>query len=672
MAEHLPEDSRAYFPEADDGPLTLPIPNLTEDQKDALGQTVMVQMDTNLGNRSGYDRMLNVSEAMFELRTQPRDVPWPNAANFIPPKVPEKIFEVTSRVVGTVFQPRLFTVTGNDPLSSQYSHTIEQFYNNEGQTNEWLDPMEECVSLSARDGLAWSEILWDLTIEEQIRVSRDPETGKRERKLVNLVRYDAPRVAAVMAKDLVLFPNYAPTPEAADAINRKIYMSEEGLWKAVNGGRGIFWPDRVERALSYVQTGMSELSFDRQGYSTYTVGGLINVADTNAAPPEGIRMTRGPIEVWQCLTKQYYFDENFNMVSDPAKGKPMRCFVWVHDRSRIAIGLAPYEYWGGVPYFPLSLWPRPGRIYGMGVPFLTRGLVEEKTGIHWARADYNDMASQPMRWRTRNVRFRDEDRRWGPDAEVEVTAGQGLQTSDFGFVGMPPWPQGNDAEEDRIDAMIESIVASPQAPAQVQAGGGQSQQRSARAAQTDAMIRGMASNMINRRVRKWVLKNFVFIHSLYQQYAPNQVQTVEQVQGANKKVLIPKEIFGLDYTLGVAGMGGAIDKEARRGQMLELAQFLMQTPLVQGNLQRIWTVARLVVETFDVPEVTSLIGTMDDAMQQAKTQAEAAQMNEKKQMLMQLLSHGNFDKGNKPNAQMQGQPGAGAPGVGPFRKGGAA
>lgn len=667
MAE-LPEDSTELFPvREDDAPLTLPIPNLTEDQKDALGQTVMVQMDTNLGNRSGYDRMLDVSEAMFELRTQPRNVPWPNAANFIPPKVPEKIFEVTSRVVGTVFQPRLFTVTGNDPLSSQYSHTIEQFYNNESQTNEWLDPLEECVALAARDGLAWSEILWDLTVEEQIRVSRDPQTGKREQKLINLVRYDAPRVSSVMAKDIVLFPNYAPTPDAADSINRKIYMSEEDLWKAVNGGRGIFWPDRVERALTYVSTGMGELSYDRQGYSTYTVGGLINVSDVNAAAPSGIRMTRGPIEVWQCLTKQYYFDENFNMVDDPSKGKPMRCFVWVHDRSRIAIGLAPYEYWGGVPYFPLSLWPRPGRIYGMGVPFLTRGLVEEKTGIHWARADYNDMAAQPMRWRTRNARFRDEDRRWGPDAEVEVTAGQGLTTQDFGFVGMPPWPQGNDNEEDRIDAMIESIVASPQAPAQVQPGGGQSQQRSARAAQTDAQIRGMASNMINRRVRKWVLKNFTFLHSLYQQYAPNQVQTVEQIQGANKKVLIPKEIFGLDYTLGVAGMGGAIDKEARRGQMLELAQFLMQTPLVNGNLQRIWTVARLVVETFDVPEVTSLIGTMDDAMQQAKSQAEAQQMNEKKQMLMQLLSHGNFDKSGKPNAQMQG-----GGQMQPFHKGGAA
>jgi hypothetical protein len=363
-------------------------------------------------------------------------------------------------------------------------------------------------------------------------------------------------------------------------------------------------------------------------------------------------MTRGPIEVWQVLTNQYYFNENFDMVDDPSKGRPMECFVWVHDRSRLALGVAPYEYWGGRPYFDLSLWPRPKRIYGMGVPYLTRGLIEEKTAMHWARMDYTDMAAQPMRWRTRNARFRDEDRRWGPDAEVEVSEGSGMSTKDFGFVGMPPWPNVGDAEEDRIDAMIESIVASPQAPAQP-GSSGQSQQRSARAAQTDAMIRGMASNMINRRVRKWLLRNFQFIHGLYVQYAPNQTQTVEQIQGANKKVLIPKEVFGLDYTFGIAGMGGALDKEARRDQMLLLAQFLMQTPLVQGNLQRIWTLCRLVVETFDVPEVTSLIGTMDDAMAQAKSMAQAQQMNEKKQMLMQLLAHGKFGE-PKANAQMQG------------------
>lgn len=594
--------------------------------------------------------MLDLSEAMFEMRTQPRDVPWPNAASFVPPKVPEKVFEVTSRVVGTVFQPRLFTVHGNDPLSSQYDHTVEQFYNNESlrrapDQTTWLDAWEECVGLAAKDGVSYSEILWDLTIEEQMRIERS--TGQK--KLVSLVRYDAPRVSSVMSKDMVLIPNFAPNLYVADALCRKLYMGEADLWKAVAGGNGIFWPDRVERALSFVSTGQGELSYDRQGYQTYTVGGLISVSDTATAPPEGIRMTRGPLEIWQILTNQYYFDENFTMVDDPSKGKPLECFLWVHDRSRTLLGIAPYQYWGGRPYFDLSLWPRFQRVYGMGVPWLIKSPVEEKAAIHIGRMDYMDMATQPMRWRTKNARFRDEDRRWGPDAEVEVTQGSGLNTADFGFVGMPPWPNIAEAEEDRLDQMIDLVVASPQAPPSAQPPGGV-QQRSARAAQTDAMLRSLASNMVNRRVRKWLLRNFQFIHGLYIQLAPDQMETVTESPAGNKKVVVPKEVLGLDYTLGIAGMGGALDKEARRQDMLMLSQWLMATPLVQGNLQRIWTLARLVVETFDVPEVTSLIGTMEDAIQQAQTMQQAGEMQQKQQMLMAILSHGAF----KPGAQMTG------------------
>ena len=160
----------------------------------------------------------------------------------------------------------------------------------------------------------------------------------------------------------------------------------------------------------------------------------------------------------------------------------------------------------------------------------------------------------------------------------------------------------------------------------------------------------MASNMVNLRCRKWLLRNFKFIHSLYQQYAPDQMETVSQTSAGAQKVIIPKEILGLDFTLGIAGLGGALDKESRRTDMMMLGQWLMQTPLLQGNLPRIWTMARLVAETFDIPEVTALIGTMDDAIEQAKSQAEAAQAQEKKEFLMQILSHGKY----QPQARGQG------------------
>lgn len=647
----IAEDSRKYFP---DSPLTLPVPNLDQEQWDSFGQTLMTLIDINLGNRAGFDRMLNISNAMYEMRTGPRNVPWPNAANLVTPKVPEKVDEVTSRVCGTVFQPRLFTVTGNDPLSAQYAHSIEQFYNNEAQRNEWIDPLETCVHLSARDGVAYAEVMWDLSVEEQVRWQRNPN-GPPEKKLINLIRYDAPRITAREARDVVFLPNFVQSVEAAPGYACKIYMEEFELWRAVNGGyredgsrRGIFDADRVEQALSYVGPAQGELSYDRQPPVSYTIGGQIVVSDTTVQAPTGIRMERGPLEIWQVHSRLFYIDNNGNISDDPRKGKPQECICWVHDRSRIMLGIAPYEYWGGRPLFDLSLWPRPNRIYGFGVPWRIKGPVEEKNAIHIGRLDYMDMATQPMRWVTKNARFRDEARRWGPDGEVEVTKGSGLSTEDFGYVGMPPWPQIGDAEEDRLDAMIEAVVASPQAPATVQPG--QNAQRSARAAQTDAMVRGMASNAVNKRVRKWLLRIFKFTHSLYQQYGPDEMETVQQTSGGTQRVVLPRELFGLDYTLGIAGMGGALDKEARRQDMLQLAMYLAQTPLVQGNLPRIWNIARLVVETFDVPEVTALIGTLDEANTQAQMQQAAQQNNEQKQMLMAILSHGAF----KPNAQATG------------------
>ncbi len=642
-------DSREFFPEA---PLSLPIPDLDEATWDSLGLTMMNLVDINLGNRSRYDRMLDTSEAMVEMRKAPRNTPWPNAANLASSKVPEKVFETSARVIGTVFQPRFFTMAGNDPLSSQYAHASEQFYNNEStrlhpsDQRSWIDAFETCVELATRDGVAYSEIMWDLSIDEQVRYAEGAFPGApREKKIVRRVLWDAPVVRAVESRDLVLIPNYAPSIGAADAVCRKLYMGEHDLWKAVAGGRGIFRADKVEAALSYVGPAQGELSYDRQRAVTYTTGGLMTVSDTTVAPPSGLRMTRGPIEVWQCLTNQFYIDDENRLTDDPGKGKPQECFVWVHDRSRIMLGIAPYEYWGGRNIFDLSLWPRFNRVYGMGVPWLVKGPVQEKEAISIARLDYLDMATQPMRWRTRNARFRDEDRRWGPDAEVEVTAGSGLETKDFGFVGMPPWPPVGDAEEDRLDAQIEAAVASPQAPATVSPG--QNYQRSARAAQTDAAVRGMSSNRMNQRVRRWAYRNFRFLHGLYQQYAPSQVETVSNTAVGNQRVVIPKEILGLDYTLGISGMGGTLDKEQRRMDVERMAAWLIQTPLVQGNLPRIWTLARMVLETYDVPEVTSLIGTMDDAIQQAQGMAQQAQMQQKQQMLMAILSHGAF----KPNAQ---------------------
>ena len=80
--------------------------------------------------------------------------------------------------------------------------------------------------------------------------------------------------------------------------------------------------------------------------------------------------------------------------------------------------------------------------------------------------------------------------------------------------------------------------------------------------------------------------------------------------------------------------------------------------LMQGNLPRIWTLARALIETFDVPEVTTFIGTMQDAMAQQQAQQAAAaqqqQLMQQAELMKQVFSHTDF---KQPTASRQ--PGGG-------------
>lgn len=603
----------------------------------------MQLIDINLGNRSSLDDSLDLWNAMYEMRTEPRNTPWPNAANVVVPIIPSEVDGLVSRVTGTVLQPRLITVRGNDPQSSQYAHLVEQFLNAELLENEWDVAIREAIHLTARDGTAIGRVFWELNEHSRVIVVSEDELGpsgspilgdngkpqkKKTRKRFKFKTFDAPKWTVKELRDFLIVPNFSPDFNAADMLCDKIYMGEEDCMKLVEAG--WFRKDKTEACLSYVSTGQGDLSYDRQGYSTYTINNRINVVDTAVAPPDGMKMTRGPIEVWMCLTKNFDFDGD---------GVPEENFVWVHDRSRMMMGYAPFEYLRGCPYFDLAMWPRPKRIYGFGVPERLAGLAEEATAQHNQRLDWMDMSLQPMRYRTQNVRFQDEDRRWGPDSEVQVQ-----NPTDFGFVAMPDVPPSSEAEEKMILQYVQQVMGAPQT-ASLQPN--QGNQRTARAAQIAAQQAGMQQNLVNTRVREWILKMIEYSVGLYLQYGPDQLETVARTSEGASKMILPKEILGLDYTFGVAGLGGPFDKEGRRQDLMMLYQLLTQNPLVNNNLPRVWAITRAVVETFDVPEVTAWIGTLDEAQQQAQQMAQAQQQQMQMEMVNRLISTGGANQGGQ-------------------------
>jgi hypothetical protein len=543
--------------------------------------------------------------------------------------VPAQVEEFVARVGGSVLLPRPFSVRGNDSNSSVYSHSVEQFYNGKYTKNKWDNAFFTGIHLAARDGTTIMEILWEYsTYERTFMADTMDEQGQptRTKQKVKFTEYNDPKLTPVELRDFLLIPAYAISIEEADAVCRKEYMSEAALRKLVNGG--VLDAERVEFALSYVSTAQGDLSYDRQGSSTYTISGKIDVVDVSVAPPDGIKMERGPIEVWRIHTNQYDLDND---------GVPEENILWVHDRSRTLLGYAPFEYLQGRPFKSLAPFPRPNRFYGFSIPERLKDLQEELNAQHNSRLDMMDWCLNPAFVKPPNVRIGEEDMAMGPGVMVNAKMGE------VGFLVPPDVPASSWTEEQSIMMYAQAIMGAPQAlgPQQQQQQGAGN--RSARSAQQNAAVAGLPTNIILKRVRAWMQECLEYIHGLYIQYGKDQMEAVDHSPSGVQKIELPKEVLSLDYTLSIAGQGGPLDKENRRNDLLMFASFLQSNPLVAGNLPRIWALTALIAETYDLPEVTKFIGTMEEAQQQAQQQAQAQEQQQKMEFALAAMNHGKVE-----------------------------
>lgn len=623
-------------------PLSKPIPKLDEATRTQLGQACGILIDQNLGNRGGLDNNLDIFNAILEMRSHGGVKPWEGASDIVTPTVFSAYNEYCSRVIGSTLVPRPYTLRGDDPISSQYAHLCEQFYNAEWDENDCFDPYESAIRLGARDGTVIMEVLYELSTHEERYETDEPvfdamgkpvmdASGKQKiakrQYTAKFVDYDAPREEEVDLKSFIILPNFDQTINSADGVARKLWMNEHDLDKKMNSG--VFYDDGVvEQALDFVSTGQGERSTDPQGTSQLSANNQISIADYSVAPPDGMKMARGKLEVYRLHTNLFDLDGD---------GVPEENIIWIHYHSKLVLGIAPFDYPGGRPFFDLSMIPRTDVIYGFSVCEIGRSTQEEVDSQVNARLNMLDLAVKPPRYKTAGAKFKDEDKRWEPDTEIEVVRGK----DDFGFVDPPHIPQESMQEEDKLTARLDRAIGSPQAGASSPPPGG-SQQRSGRAAQFDAQLRSLNSNLVNTRVRRWMLRIFRYKHGLYMRYGKDELETVEKTQNGAQKLIVPKKILALDYTLGIAGLGGALDKEERRTEIGMIVQLLTGTPLqilFQGKHTRLWNLARVALETYDIPDVTSLIGTLDEAKADEAAAAQAAQTNMQMEMLKQILAH---------------------------------
>ena len=85
--------------------------------------------------------------------------------------------------------------------------------------------------------------------------------------------------------------------------------------------------------------------------------------------------------------------------------------------------------------------------------------------------------------------------------------------------------------------------------------------------------------------------------------------------GQPQKLEINKSKLILDYELEINGAGSPLDRGARRQEKLFLYSLLTRNPLVASRMDRMYAVTRSLLEEFEEPDISPMIGTIEEAQQ---------------------------------------------------------
>ena len=627
-SEVMPERAKSLLPDE---------PNWS-----GLGVSIYEGITNSLGDRSDFDKLLDYYNDLYEMNVGPVSTPWPNAPSIAVPLVRTQLETVVSRLVSAVFVPRLFVVNGNTKEAAGTQHEVERYYNADFRKRHLLENFITVLHLSARDGVGIMENVWTrkevkrkvLVYKTKFKKDGTPEIGEdgkpvKEKSVedMTVTEIDAFDPQPVELRDFIVMPAWSKSIESAEAVAVKKYLTQNELQQMINAG--TLNQEWTEKAWAYVTQGDNDLNSDPQGTATYELGGTISIGDAGTdsivSDGEPLEKLRGALRVWRVHSNQYDLDGD---------GLAEENVFWVHDQSQFLLGWSPYEYWHGKrPFSALSIMPRPNRFYGFGVPESLRGMQEEASAQHNQRLAYMDLILSPPRYKVAGTKFENQEQRWGPNTEVEVA-----NKDDYGFVTMPEVPVSSWTEEGML-LKYSGMLTGVESAGQPMQGGSKTPAKQQQMYQQSANIR---MDLMAMQVRKWVEDVLFQWHHLNLQYGPDQFTTQTQnQQGQPEKLQLDKQVLAQDYELAVAGMSGPLDRDNRRSDTLTLYSLLMQNPLVQGNMARVWSTTMMVLEEFNRPDVPAIIGTMQDAQQQQQQMAQMAEQQMQMQMKLAAINHGD-------------------------------
>lgn len=685
---------------------------ISKEQRTRIAQSLNIGIKNANADRETLNANLIDWNDMYEMRVVQKDYPWPGASNVFVPLIPTMLDTLAAQLAQLVFAPRFFNVTGNDATAAKWANEVERYYNTELWRRNWVEQFYQVLQLGLRDGTAGLEILWRRTIRKrkviQQNLVEDPDTGIQMVSLTDedapeefvvqemeVTEYDDVELTPVELRDMVIIPSWQTDINRANLFARAVYLDESDLYAMV--ASGDLYKDEVDDLLAHFNEGENELPEEEERTETYDLNEQIDLNEQEIVSDETVRMQRGPIKLWRVHTDLFDLDDDKIFEEN---------VIWFHERYEQVLGVAPYEYWHGHrPVAILKPIPRPNRAYGFSLVERLRTIQTELNAIHNQINDQVNLRLSPPFYRKATAKLLTQNSKWGPGVEYQVQ-----DKDDIGILQLPEINMSAVERENTLMQMAERLVGLG-TPMQGMPSAGRKTAKEIQAANANSSVR---MNLIAARVRSFAKETFFQIHELKKQFGPKgppleetpamppqmpgqmpgqppqqpqqnplaalmggaggappapggsstsfppgagmEMQQVQQQQSLQPvdPLAISKIKLIQNYTLDITGNGGPLDKQQRFSQVMTMYTFLMQNPLVQSDGKKIYYLTRLVLEEMDRPDIITLIGTPEEAVQTFQ----AIQQAQQQQQLMEMMMGGKGKHPPQKKPKQRPKPGA--------------
>lgn len=555
--------------------------------------------------------------------TTQKDQPFENSSNISLPFSAAQLESLLAYVVGLVFQPTFYLVTGLTPTAAQYASAVEKFYNAELKRlrldgSSYFQRMVQWLHMSLRDGTCVLEVLWNRHRQKkrtEIPTPKFTDNGVEwgfETFDSDVFVRDFAEMTPVSLKEFGLIPFGAKSIEEAAGVWRNEWLYEVQLNRKIRAG--YFDAGEVERALRYWENGNNAYSSDPQGDYDKTASYQGSTGQGRGGMSSKFFRNRGPL-----LAKRIH-SRDFDMNQD---GEPEENIFWLDYISQRMLGWMPYDYATGQrPFFALSPFPRPDRFEGYS---LIERLAGVQTEIDAQQNNLNDLWSmvlQPVRMIKEGAKLLDKKGVWRLGQAIEVSSNG--PDPDIKFLA-PEFPSVLAYQNESLLKQYGEEYTGTSAPAMGAQGSGR---RSATEIKQRQAAGGVRQNLIATWYRVPSMQVINFVHSLNRQYLQTDPETMVDTPGGPQVFTLPLEVMAQDYLIGVAGATDPIDSDTRKQQVLSLVEVLAQffPQLTVQNPQHAYYLAKKLIETWGWQEVPQIIGTLEEAQAQAQAAQQAAAM----------------------------------------------